>query len=239
MTSTMKSQRPTTTAGKRFTASHRPGHTRADVGVGKLLTAAREQRRLSLEAISAELNIPVAQLQGLEQGDVSVFAAEVYARGAFARYAEHLGIQAEAADHAFMRVLSGAREFVPLKVHTPRPWLQAVMTPRWVLAGVLLGVAVLLGGYLAWQVGSFFRLPALAVLEPAAGVIEAQTIVVHGTAATDAEVASNGQPVPLAADGTYSFDLPLHHGINRIEVSATNAAGRTRIISRDLLVPRT
>ena len=234
----MKKQLQTKTAGERFTTSHRPGQKRADVGVGSLLQTARERRQVSLETVAQELSIPVAQLRGLEQGDVSVFAAEVYARGAFAKYAEYLGVQAEATDHAFMRVLSGAREFVPLKVHTPKPWLQAVMTPRWVLAGALLGVALLLGGYLAWQVGSFFRLPALAVTEPAAGVVEATSIVVQGTAAADAHVAINGEPIPVASDGAFSFDLPLHHGINRIEVSATNAAGRTRTVSRDILVPR-
>jgi cytoskeletal protein RodZ len=218
---------------------HRPRPTRADAQVGKLLTAARERRGWRLEAVAEALNIPAKQLNGLERGDFSVFPAEVYARGAFIKYAACLGVQTERqTEHAFMRVLSGAREFVPLQVHTPKPWLIGLITPRRVLAIGLLAVALLLGTYVAWQVNSFFRLPDLTLSEPVSGVVETTMTIVSGTVATDAEVAINGEEIPISADGSFSLELPLHHGVNLIEVSATNAAGRTRTISRDVLVPR-
>ncbi len=216
----------------------RPGKTRSDVSVGSLLRTAREHRRLTLDDVVTELHIPRKHLIALEQGNLSVFTAEIYAHGAFTKYASFLDVQADHTHHAFMRVLSGAREFVPLRVHTPRPWLHAMFTPHWILAAALSFVATILGGYIAWQVNSFFRLPGLTLAEPSAGVSETQNITVRGTAGGDADITVNGEQVLLNQDGLFSYDLVLRKGVNTIRVEATNGAGRTRTITRDVLVPR-
>ncbi len=90
----------------------RPAKVRGDATVGKILTQARLQRKVALPVASEALNIPVHHLRALEEGDLSVFSAEVYARGAFIKYAEFLGVHAEATHHAFLRVLSGARVYI-------------------------------------------------------------------------------------------------------------------------------
>jgi len=215
----------------------RPAKTRPDTAVGQLLTVARQQRGLRLREVAAELKIPVAQLRGLEQGDLSVFPAEVYARGAFVTYAQYLGVRAERTERAFSRLLSGAREYVPLRVHTPRPWLAAMLTPRWVVAGMVAALAVVVGSYVAWQVTTFVRLPALSLAAPT-GVVEASPVVVSGEAALDAQVMVNGEQVLVAEDGSFVTELSLHPGVNVVQVAATNAAGRTRVITREVLLPR-
>lgn len=210
----------------------------ADTTVGRLLREARQHRGLSLQHASDQLKIPVLQLEALEEGDLSVFSAEVYAQGAFHNYAEFLGVRADSTQRAFQRLLSGAREYVPLRVHSPRPWLHARLTPRWVLAGCIISAALVVGSYVAWQVTSFVRLPRLVLVEPA-GVVEGSTVTVRGQAATDATVLVNKEQVLLTDDGSFQLELGVHPGINVIQVEATNAAGRTRVIQRDVLVPRT
>lgn len=216
----------------------RPCKTRPDVTVGRILSEARARRGWSLVQVSSVLKIPVQQLEALEKGDVSMFPAEIYARGAFAKYAQYLGVYADNTQRAFLRTLSGAREFVPLRVHTPKPWLEAILTPRLVLAAAMVGIAGLVGSYVAWQVASFVRLPHVIVTEPLGGLVEAMSINVQGKAETEAKVMVNGEQALLAGDGSFSVPLELHSGVNVIRVEATNTAGRVKTVQREVLASR-
>ena len=216
----------------------RPAKTRSDTSVGRLLVEARRVRKLSLNEISRELKIPAHHLQALEEGDLSVFPAEVYARGAFVQYADFLGVRAEATQHAFLRVLSGAREYVPLRVHRPRSWLASKITPRWILAGVLLGIGLIVGSYIVWQVQSFLQLPEITLIEPDTQVMAGSSATVRGVAEANARVTVNDEAVLLDSDGSFYTTLTLHPGINVLRVEAVNAAGRTRVIEQPLLMPR-
>lgn len=216
----------------------RPAKTRSDTSVGRLLVEARRVRKLSLNDISRELKIPVHHLQALEEGDLSVFPAEVYARGAFVQYADFLGVRAETTQRAFLRVLSGAREYVPLRVHRPRSWLASKITPRWILAGVLLAIALVVGSYIVWQVQSFLQLPDVTLLEPTTEVMAGASATIRGVAQQSSRVTVNGEAVLLDGDGNFYTTLTLHPGINVLQIEAVNAAGRTRVIERPLLMPR-
>jgi hypothetical protein len=195
-------------------------------------------RKLSLAVVASELTIPIHYLEALEEGDLTIFPAEVYARGAYMKYAHYLGVETKQMDQAFLRALCNARELVPLKLHTPRSWLARVMTGRWLLMVTLSFLAMVVGGYLLWQVQSFLRLPGLRVITPAQGIITDETLTVEGWVEDQAVVNVNGEAVFVADDGSFSAPLRLHRGINVLRVEATNAAGRSRIVERDLLVPR-
>lgn len=216
----------------------RPGRTRPDVTVGHLLQQARERRGEDLSAIALEIKVPQRQLQALEEGNLAVFPAEIYARGAFTKYSQYLGVQAEATQRAFLRVLSGTREYVPLRVRRPRSWLKAWVTARLTLAAALLTLALLVGSYVAWQVASFVRLPDLSVSAPAGGIVPRADTVIRGKAAAGAEVRVNGEQVLQAESGEFETPLKLHPGINVVRVEAKNAAGRINMVQRDILLPR-
>lgn len=218
--------------------AQRPTKTRPDATVGRLLAEARLRRNVSLEQVAAQLKIPLKHLVGLEAGDLSVFSAEIYARGAFAKYTTFLGVQTQATQRAFQRVLTGAREYVPLHVHTPQSWLAAQFTPRWVLAAAIGLAAAVVGGYVIWQASSFFSLPALRLIQPVGGIVTTSEITVSGRADTAATVRVNEAQVVVDAAGNFSTRLGVHPGINVIQITATNAAGRTRTMQKDILVPR-
>jgi hypothetical protein len=216
----------------------RPLKMRQDITVGKILTQARLQRKEEFKDISRVLNIPSRHLQALEEGELSVFTAEIYARGAFTKYADYLGVANIPTQHAFMRALTGARQFIPLHVRSPRPWLATIISPRTVLATAILVIALLVGSYIAWQVQSFWRLPKLIIAQPVSNIASENNIVISGQAATDAKVTFNGQQILLTQDGSFESSLTLHPGINIVRLEATNAAGRTRTITRHILLPR-
>jgi transcriptional regulator with XRE-family HTH domain len=62
------------------------------IEIGNLLKKARQESQMSLEELSKELKIQKRYLKAMEEGDFSVFAGEVYARGALRNYAEAVGL---------------------------------------------------------------------------------------------------------------------------------------------------
>ncbi len=65
------------------------------VGIGAMLTEAREARGITLEQAERETRIARRYLVALEQEDFAVFPAEVYARGFLRSYAGYLRLNAE------------------------------------------------------------------------------------------------------------------------------------------------
>lgn len=209
------------------------------LAVGRLLKAARRQQRLPLEEAARALNVPAGKLKALEQGDFSVFAAEVYGRGAYLAYAAHLGVNVERAEKMVSLALSEAREQVPLTLHTPLRWFQRILTARTMTVLAISFVVMVAAGYILWQVRSFWRLPYLDLSQPQGAVTHDQEVVIQGRAERDARVLVNEEPVLVGSEGQFEYKLEFRPGINVLRVEAENAAGRRRVIERPILVPRT
>lgn len=206
--------------------------------VGRVLRHARVMHNVSCREISQELNIPEQKIEALEKGDFSVFAADVYAYGAYVTYARRLGIDVEREHQAVWRAIRASRERVNLKIHTPARWINRMFTP-WTFLGVGSSLAALaISGYIAWHVRSFWQLPYLAILEPTQSILESDEIMVRGQSEADVNVRVNGETILLHDD--YSFVVPMvvQPGITIIRVEAKNVAGRTSIIEKHVLLPR-
>lgn len=197
-------------------------------GIGKRLSATRETKGLSLEEVSHQLHIPLAQLKGLEAEDFSVFSAELYARGAYRAYAMYLGIYSTTASREFYRTLTHVRQRVPLKLHTPESFLESLINPRTIFIGSCIAIALLVGGYIAWQVQSFWRLPHLAIEGGLSRSVPDGNTIITGQTEQLARLTVNGEPVLLTPDAHFSVSLSLRPGINLVRIEATNAAGRVK-----------
>ncbi len=212
---------------------------RGAVKIGRQLQAARERLPRSLEDAAAALNIPAAQLRALEEGDLAIFAAEVYARGVYSKYAAWLGLDSEQTARPFLRALSAGRVVKPLNLPVPERWYQRLINPRTVIIGVGALLAAAVSGYISWQVRSFWQLPDLALITPTDNVLAQETVSISGVSEPEARVSINEQSVLLQDDATFIQALDLRPGINIVRVEAENVAGRKRVIERQLLRPRT
>lgn len=204
----------------------------------RVLVERRRRQKLTLAALSAQTGIPVVKLAALEAGDFSVFAAEVYGRGAYLRYARALGIDGRMAERVVAQALRAAREHVPLRVYVPFPWLTRWLTPRTLLLAIVGAIGVVVSGYIIWQVQSFLRLPQLKLAEPTVAMVKSGMVIVRGRAETNARVSVNGEAVLLSDEGNFETALVLHPGINVLRLEAENAAGRVRVVEKHLLWPR-
>lgn len=207
----------------------RPGKGGSHEGLGERLKKEREKHRLSLEEVSSELHIPVNQLVALEDDDYSVFSAELYARGAYGAYTKFLGIDTNVSSRAFLRSLSSVRERIPLTLHTPATFLERLITPKTILAGVGVLLALVVGGYIAWQLESFWRLPNLTIDGPSSHVVVGDSVTITGRAEERSQLTVNSESVLLQQNATFSVPLRLHKGINIVKIEVKNAAGRIRM----------
>ncbi|MEO6078028.1 MAG: helix-turn-helix domain-containing protein [Candidatus Andersenbacteria bacterium] len=195
-------------------------------GIGKRLAQKRIKHKVSLEQISEQLHIPVVQLRALEEEDYSVFSAELYARGAYTRYAQYLDIYSAKDLRAILRALSSVRTRVPLRLLTPDRLFDRLLNPRLVVILIGLCLALIVSGYIAWQVQSFWRFPDLIITSPTQRVFDGSDVTIEGRAEPDARLTINDQQVLLQADNTFSAQLSLHIGVNPIQVQVENASGR-------------
>lgn len=198
-------------------------------GVGKRLFTKRTLHKVSLESVSSELRIPVAQLRALEEEDYSVFSAELYARGAYTSYAQYLGVYSAKDLRAILRALSSVRTRVPLKLLTPDRLFDRLLNPRLVIIALGLCIALSVGAYIAWQVQSFWKFPDLAITSPVNHVVDGPDVTVAGKAEPDAHLTINDQQVLLQSDATFTAQLSLHIGVNPVKVVASNASGRQTV----------
>lgn len=202
---------------------------------GHFLREARRARKLTVDEVAVQLRIPPVHLHSLEGGDFSIFSAEVYARGAYQKYARFLGVDSQKSYYAFLRLLSGGKKRPALSVLIPSKWYDRLFTPYGLLAGLIGLMALLVTGYLGWQVFTFVRLPDLELLEPQLATINEVEVAVRGRSEEGASVMVNGEAVLPGEGGVFEYMLPLHVGINVLQVEAVGAAGQRRVITKDIL----
>lgn len=216
-------------------SSTRSHGTRETVELGNRFRQARLSRRLSIAQVSQALHMAKHHIEALEAGDFSVFAAEIYVRGACLSYAAFLGISQEVSEREVWRVLSAGRKPVPLKIHTAFSWFERLVTARLILWAALAVIGLMVSGYIVWQVQTFLQLPQLRLTEDLPAVTDELRHTVAGVAQAQAKVTVNGEVTVLSGDASFRVPLVLHRGINVVRIEAENAAGRKAVIEKHVL----
>jgi transcriptional regulator with XRE-family HTH domain len=119
--------------------------------IGKALTQARTARGLTLPDVERDTRISAKYLEALEHGQLDVLPAPVYARAFMRTYSQYLGLNAR----EFVAEMPGARpeaELPPLP-DVAREGLVPLVTPSWVVAGVVIIVVVIAGLFVFWNRG--------------------------------------------------------------------------------------
>lgn len=119
--------------------------------LGKALSEARIARGLTLHDVERDTRISSKYLQALEEGDLQVLPAPVYARAFMRTYAQYLGLNAS----ALIQKLPGARpepELPPLpemgrESHAP------LISANWMVISGVIVVMLVVGLFLFWNRG--------------------------------------------------------------------------------------
>lgn len=199
-------------------------------GIGERLKNARMKRQYTLEFVSATAGIPLVILGALEAEDYKFIGSRIYALRHGERYAHFLGIL----DASFREALERGWEIYALgearTVFAPRHLRDAfgalyekhsfILTAS--LAGLIIGV------YIVYQFLFLVRGPDFAVFHP-----REEYLIVHepfvdfwGNVANDVKLSINHRPMNIKDNG-FRERLYLTEGVNRIEIEATNARGKS------------
>lgn len=188
------------------------------------------------------LRIPFKMLRALEEGNLSLLPADVYARGFLKQYAEALELD----PIPLLREFAQERARFPIQT---RPALWAPYrssrwkVPLWVFL-TRRSLAVLIGGgglviillYVLFNVRAFIRPPQLEVLEPSLNVeARESTITVRGRTDPTAELFINGERTLVHDDGSFSETVGLGEGVNTLRVVAKSIGGRESLAIREVL----
>lgn len=206
--------------------------------VGETLRKAREQKRISIEEAAKETHIPLAQIEGLEQENFTVFSATVYATGALRVYARYLGIEVTMIERNLMMAMREQSRPKPPRLALFATWYERFISANTVVAGGALFAVAVVGAYVVWHVNSFWRLPHLKISEPTNQVVDAPEALIRGSTEPDVKVQINGEPVMLGQDYVFEQAIPLTKGVTIVRIEATGPSGRVAVVEKHLLRPR-
>lgn len=164
-----------------------------DVTSGEMLRAARIQRGVGLEEISAAINVRVGQLRAIEEGDVDALPGMTYATGFVKSYAAHLKLNTAEIVQKFKAEQGVSSATAPVQnLYMPEPLAEGPR-PNFFILGV--------AGFFV-----FLVLAAWAVLSGGQDVEVSDSIPVAPVVGTMTGIAPNTSSTTVPATGTKLSD---------------------------------
>lgn len=202
--------------------------------VGRVLKDRRITRKLSLKQVELGTRIRGKYLVAIEADDYVTLPHDVYSRGFVKSYADYLGLDGTAIAKEYSAA-SGQQELQLRRASSlVRPRL--VLTPRLLtlVGGSIAALAI--GSYLIIQFSALTAPPHLSVANPSRDqVLYGSLITVSGHVDEGANVFVNSSPILVDGSGNFTDAIALQDGVNNINVSATNALGKTTTVTRNIL----
>lgn len=206
--------------------------------VGNILKERRESRNLSLDLLAERTMIRKDYLQYLEKDQFDKLPAASFVKGFIKSYARVLGF-----DHQpLLALLRRDYKESARGQLVAREFLQPIVKRRgWSIAGFLITLVavsfLMVFAYVLWQWYQYNQPPPIQLSTPQEGEFVSPQLSVVGLTVPEAVVFINSQPVTIAYDGSFSYQLNLpHEGISTIVIEATDKKGKTRTIARTVYV---
>ncbi|HSH31154.1 MAG TPA: RodZ domain-containing protein [Candidatus Saccharimonadales bacterium] len=211
--------------------SHHPAPS-----IAQTLKQRRQRLKLSLAHVELATKIRGKYLVKLEAGDYAELPNDIYTRGFVAKYADFLGLEPDAVVQQYLSERGGRIEAAPTKLIHPVKSRRFTVTPKIMIAAVLLLATSAIVAYLSWQFTALAAAPKLEISSPSGDqVIGGSLVDVAGQVSPGADVLVNDSPILTDTDGRFSNKLALQQGINTITVVAKNKLGKTTTVTRSIL----
>ncbi len=207
------------------------------IRVGERLRDARIKKNLSLDDVAKATKIRASFLSAIEKGEYRKLPSSAYAQGFVSNYAEHLGFSKKEALALFRREFDEEKIFKVLpegfanKENFPTHRLRIQQTLL-----VVVGVLILIAGFLAFQYRDAFIPPPLSLTSPRQTVIRSTEITVSGKTDSNAVVLINGQVVTVDENGQFQKQIAVFPGKTMIVVTARNRFGKETVLQKSITI---
>jgi cytoskeletal protein RodZ len=210
--------------------------------LGEQLRRTREEKRLKLEEVAAQVNINLKYLAALENGQFDCLPAGVYGKNFLRQYAQFLGLDISEDLAAIKSEADGqAKKKQPFlfTARAARP-TRGIAIPRVAKnALIVLSVSACLL-YLAVCFNRVTSPPQLVLDNPANDLVTNESsIEIAGTAEPEARVTVNDEFVLTDSVGKFVKTISLKNGLNTILVTSQKQYSRKSTISRNVMVEKT
>ncbi|MBN1169367.1 helix-turn-helix domain-containing protein, partial [Candidatus Woesebacteria bacterium] len=202
--------------------------------VGEYLKRERERNNFSIEELSKKTKIKRSYIEYIEDETWKKLPEFPVIQGFVKNISTNLGIKKEQAV-ALLR-----RDYPPKKLLiNPKPDVsdKTRWNPKLAFTIGIIGVAVLVLGYLIYQYFSFNSPPKLVLERPGEGekVLSSQ-LVVEGETNSDATLVANNQPILVDEEGSFLGEIEVFDGTTEVVVVARSRSGKEQIINRKINV---
>lgn len=199
--------------------------------LGEYLAQVRAQLNLDLKTVSLLTQIKPSYIEYLESGKFEALPVDVYIRGFLKSLANLYRIK----EQILIDQYEKERGFEVVQHVAKKRKFKLSLTPRTMILGVSLLVALIALGYIVNEIGSVLAPPYLILNEPDSDqTVNSNSIVVSGKAEPGAEVSINNQPVLTDSSGQFTENLLLSPGLNIIEVTEKNKFNKVSKITRQV-----
>ncbi len=198
---------------------------------GTLLHDRLRDKNWTLEKVSQSSNISIAHLEHLIAGNFDALPPAPYVHGYLRKLGSLLDFDGEAwwqnIKEESLSKTSGAADALP-----KNRFKEASTAPYWIG-----GVALVLVIYLAVRFSAIFGTPLLTVDYPPKDItpVETDVLIVRGTLRYGDKVLVDGEEVLLQKNGGWEKQVPLHEGLNTIEIEGRRFLGSTAKAIRQVL----
>jgi len=203
----------------------------------------RELRRkhgMTLNDLSKQTKISKKHLQALEEcrfKDLKM--ATVYQKNFVREYVEALGVEPEPFIKQYLieEMLESKKGKHPHKTIKFNP---LNFLPSIIRYGLIIIIALILVGYLGWQVKQIVEPPNLLIHYPQEGYItEEKQLIIKGGTDKEASLTINGQEIGHDEQGNFEETIDLTIGVNTITVIAQKKHGKTTTKVRHVVLKET
>jgi len=196
------------------------------------LKKAREALGISIATLADRLKMNKEHIRAIESGhfDQLPFAG-IYRKKLIGNYAELVGLQKALLTKQFEMEQGEASSPLPFHHRRSRSWWQNL--PFIFRVSGLSAMALMVIGYLGFQVKQIVNPPLLELFAPIDGVIaKTQTVAVKGKTDKEVKVTINGKEVTHDEQGGFEEPITLTQGVNTIIISATSKHGKSTTLTR-------
>ncbi len=211
------------------------------VTIGDQLRMRRRSHRLSLQAISNALLIPVQHIRHLEADQFHAIPEVLYRELFLKTYATYLELEWGALKTQYDAECVAYARKTTEKKHS----IRSVKSTQFIVAPQLLKtllVSFAIVGCFAYLMFLGYRAvspPSLALWSPTQDELSGiDQVTVKGKTNEQARLTINGEPVMIRRDGTFEQSVVLSEGINVIKVGASKKYSKEHIEERRVIYRR-
>lgn len=202
--------------------------------LGEKLRALRRGQAVSLEMMERTTHIQRRYLEALERGRYENLPEPLYARNFIRAYARALHADEQYFIELYEEECGKCDLVAPMRAPRQRvKQSKFFVWTRFLKFGALALVAIVLTGYLGWQIQAIIAPPQIVVFTPIDATISTHPFQkVEGFVDGEATVYVNGEQVVIDAEHYFKTTIDLNQGLNEITIEAERRYSKRAEIMR-------